>query len=197
MPHMKRSLLIASALIVAGTAMGMTGLTQRQSVRDYSPLGDTIPWVRLQATDGRWQSLHDRLGGRPAIIYVYDPAECIGCSDLPMEFRVIKNEVPTIQPLLIGTGANVSTFAQPLRDLHLDGAALIDEHNVLLKALKVRAEPLALIVGANGRILFVDTRITSRSSRYPMGQKMGTYLWRAHPALRSGLDHALSGEQFD
>jgi peroxiredoxin len=154
----------------AVSAMAITGWTRPATIAERSILGDSLPAVRLQKVDGSWQELHERLGGKPAIIYLYSPAECMGCSDVPMEFRVLRREFPAMQPLLIGISAPASRYATPFRDMRLDGDALVDENNTLLKALGVKSEPLVIVVSASGRILFTDTRATRRSSRYPLSR---------------------------
>lgn len=163
-------LYIAIGSALAWAVVAGANWSRPETMRDRNPLGDSLPSLTLQTPDGRLQSLRERLGHRPAVIYVFNQAECLGCSDLPLEFRVIRREMPDVQPLLIGSGAGPAAFSGALHDMHLEDAALIDEKRSLLKALGVSSEPLVILVGPTGRILLVDSRNTSRAARFPMGQ---------------------------
>src|SRR5678816_2588590 len=58
------------------------------------PLGDTLPYVELRTPDGVPISLRQRLGGKPTLLYVFGTRECAGCSNLPLEFEIVRRENP-------------------------------------------------------------------------------------------------------
>jgi peroxiredoxin len=163
------------ALVALGSVLGTGTVTAVRAMRptpaaSRSPLGDTLPALTLTTLDGRAVSLRDRVGHRPALIYLFTSAECTGCTDLPLEFRVVRREFPGIEPLLIGSGGPPAAFATSLHDWHLESSALIDANRSILAALRVSSEPLVLLTDSTGRILLVDTRSTSRAAHFPMGE---------------------------
>jgi peroxiredoxin len=166
----KLSLLGIVVGLLATTALAAAARSRGDDSTFRNPIGDTLPSLILRLPNGQSQSLRERLGHKPALLYIFNKAECLGCSDLALEFRVIRREAPGVEPLLIGSGSSPADFARALSDIHLEGSALIDEHRSLLAALRVKAEPLVLLVNANGRILVVDNRNTSRAALHPMGE---------------------------
>src|SRR4051794_33684432 len=170
-----RQSLFAVAFIALGSVLAAGGATVVRAMRpapmlSRSPLGDTLPALTLTSPDGRPVSLRERIGHHAALIYVFTSAECTGCTDLPLEFRVVRRELPGVEPLLIGSGGPPSAFAGSLHDWHLESSALIDTDRSLLAALRVSAEPLVILTDSTGRILLVDTRSTSRAAHFPMGE---------------------------
>lgn len=133
------------------------------------PLGDSLPDVTLTGLDGRAVNLRRRLGGHPALIYIFGPSECASCSNLALEFKVAQNEVSGLRTLLIGSGARPGVFAPLIRDIGLTDVALVDSARTLLAALRVQREPLVLLADSTGRILLADTRGASRAAQFPMG----------------------------
>lgn len=124
----------------------------------------------MRTPAGEPVNLHDRLRGRAALIYVVNEAECASCSNLPLEFRIIKKETPGVEPLLIGSGASPKAFAAYLDRMDLAASAMIDEPRSLLRALGLSSEPVAILVDSAGRVLFVDLRSTSKAAQFPMGR---------------------------
>jgi hypothetical protein len=151
--------LLAGCLFLGG-ALALRGSARSSDpdLRHRIPLGDTLPWLVLRTAEDSAVNLHDRLHGRPAIIYIANQAECTSCSNLPLEFAIIRKEWPGIQPLLIATGASAAEFDPYLRQLRMQSDALIDEHSSLLKKLDIESEPVSVLVDSTGRILILDLR---------------------------------------
>lgn len=133
------------------------------------PLGEPLPDVPVITPDGKSMRLRERLGAGPSLVYVFNAAQCASCSNLALEFRIIRDAYPTVTPLLVGSGASASEFARAFATMGVADAAVVDEDRALLRALSFEKEPLVLLVDASGRILFVDQRSASQAAQYPMG----------------------------
>jgi peroxiredoxin len=168
---MSRVLLSSLVALSAAAAVALVTRDARSIPRrEHSAVGDTIPSVQLLDVDGKTVDLKERLRGHASILYVYGLAECLGCADLQMEFRVIQAEAPGVHPILIGTGASRDKFEQSIREQRLQSVSLVDEKSAFLKALGARYEPLVLLVSAEGRVIYADTRSATQAARFPMGQ---------------------------
>src|SRR5579862_7736423 len=132
-----------------------------------TPMGDTLPTVSLLSPDGRRVSLATQLAHRAAVIYIFGRAECTSCSNLPLEFKVLRADAPGIRPLLIVSGSTVQELGSTVSQLGLGANVLIDERRALLHALGFEKEPLVLLADSTGRILLVDSRRASRAAQYP------------------------------
>lgn len=165
-----------TAGIVFGTcALVFVALAAGRATRDSTPhrrpnvLGTLIPNVDVRTVNGSPTRLRDLLAGRPALIYISTPAECASCSNLPLEFQIVRRDTPTIQPILVGSGSSAAEFTPILKRMGIGAAAVIDQRRELLHALGVDSEPLVLLTDSVGRIVFVDWRSTSQAAQYPMG----------------------------
>lgn len=161
------------ALLATGAAVGALAMRRPPAPIERahrSALADTLPAVSLRTLHGETVALRERLGGRPALLYVFGVQECLGCSNLPLEMKIVAREAPGVQVLLVGSGASVATFLDPITRMGLASTALIDEDRQLLRGLAVRSEPLVLLVDGSGRILLVDDRSASHAAQYPMGR---------------------------
>jgi peroxiredoxin len=190
------SRVLLSSLVALSAIMAVTLVTREARStprRERSVVGDTIPAVRLQDVDGKTVDLKARLRGRASILYVYGLAECLGCANLQMEFRVIQAEAPGVQPILIGTGAPRAQFEQPIRDQQLESAALVDENSAFLKALGAKYEPLVLLVTADGHVVYADTRKSTQSARFPMGKILHDLKALVAPAASPSVSSSLGG----
>jgi peroxiredoxin len=150
--------------------------------RFSTPLGDRLPTLALSTIEGRPTTLAERLGGHPALIYVFGVTECASCSNLPLEFKVVQNEAPRLQTLLVGSGADFSSFAPLVRQMGLEKSALVDENRDLIRALGVPSEPAVILVDSTGRILLIDTRGASRAAQFPMGHLLSAIVDAMKPA---------------
>lgn len=161
-------LAVAALGILALGMVALKRLPARPRLRPHSALADTLPWISLETPDGKAINLHNRLAGHPAIIYVVNEAECASCSNLPLEFRVIRQDEPGITPILIASGSSIKTFSPLISQMGLTASALVDEHRELLHALSIESEPVALVVDSTGRIIYMDLRNTSQAAQYPL-----------------------------
>ncbi len=135
-----------------------------------NPLGEPLPDVVVESPDGTPVRLKARLGGRPALIYVFSAAQCASCSNLSLEFRILHGAYPALQTLLVGSGASRETFRDAFRAMELTDVALVDEPRALLHALSLTREPVVLLADSTGRIVFVDQRSPSQAAQYPIGR---------------------------
>src|SRR5262249_32116127 len=132
---LRRGLMTRFRLAVALTVAGAFGLiaiivprtSDDPAPRVHYPLADTLPWLTLETPDGRSAGLHERLGGKPALIYIVNVAECASCSNLEEEFRILNREFPRIRPLVVGSGSKSDVFRPYLQQMHVLESALIDE----------------------------------------------------------------------
>jgi hypothetical protein len=137
---------------------------------DRFPLGDTLPTALLKHPDGSAVMLRPHLGPRPALLYIFGVDECASCSNLPLEFQIVRRQAPRLMTILIASGASVETFRPRLDKMGLDQKdVLVDEKSVLLHGLGVAREPLVVLVDSTGRVIFVDSRTASRAAQYPVG----------------------------
>jgi peroxiredoxin len=160
---------------VMALATGAWAVRQRDSVTSrpvHSPLGDRLPAVRVQTPDGASIGLRERIGRRPALIYVFSAGQCAGCSNLALEFKILKDAFPHIQPLLVGSGSSTATFAPYFDQMGGDvpASAVVDEPQALLHALGVAQAPVVLLTDSTGRIVVLDPRSVSQAAQYPMGR---------------------------
>ncbi|MGH7619774.1 MAG: TlpA family protein disulfide reductase [Gemmatimonadaceae bacterium] len=163
------TLVVASAVAAAGTA-AVRASAPRSVQRAPSAVGDTLPWLTMRTPAGNAVSLHDRIHGHPVLIYVVNEAECASCSNLPLEFRILRREAPGVEALLVGSGSSPTSFTPLLERMDLASSALIDESQGLLRALRLSAEPVTVLIDSSGRVLFEDLRSTSKAAQFPMGR---------------------------
>jgi peroxiredoxin len=162
---------IAVSLAVgAGTAAMRYTAKPSAPPRYITPLGDSLPNLTLKTLDGRETTLKARLNGKPALIYVFGAAECASCSALPLEFQIVHRESPSIQTLLIGSGATAETLRPGIEAMGLASSALVDEDRQFIRAFELDREPFVLLVDSTGHILIVDSRGASRAAQFPMGR---------------------------
>ena len=135
-----------------------------------SAIGQLVPAVTLTSASGQRTALRDRLGERPALVFVVTPAVCASCENLPLELRVIHNAMPKLPLLVIGSGADASTFDPYFRGMGVESTALVDSGATLLRALGLSAEILTMVVDSSGRVVFADPRGASEASQYPVGR---------------------------
>jgi hypothetical protein len=133
-------------------------------------LGDSVENVPLLDPSGRATDLYQRLGHGPAVIYVYGVAECASCSNLRLEFDIIRHEAPGVRPLLVGVGASTSQFAPYFDQVGVKESAVVDQAGALLKSMRVKTIPFAILIDSTRRIVLLDRRSTARASRFPMGR---------------------------
>jgi len=145
-------------------------------------LGTQVPGLTLRSVDGNPVSLGDRLSHGPSLIIVLGSKDCFTCSSYQLELRILKSKLPGITPILIGSGDDEQVFQDYFRRDHLESVALLDPDRTLLTSLGVSRGPLVLLIDAEGRILFVDSRPTSAAAQFPIGR----ILPLLGGALRSG-----------
>jgi peroxiredoxin len=162
---------IALALIgILGAAVASGGLgVTRGPSRMPALLGALLPQVELKSPAGASIDLRGQTKGRPTLIFVTTTAQCASCSNLPLEFEIVKRELPTIEPLLVVSGSVASDVRPLLERLRLGPDVLIDERRTLIAALHVTSEPLTVLVDSAGRIVFVDWRSIAQAAQYPIG----------------------------
>lgn len=168
-PGSLRSLLLILALVASSGGWVLYGRSLAPAPYVRNPLGEPLPDVAVEDSAGRTIRLRDLLGGRPALIYVFSAAQCASCTNLGLEFRILHGAYPTLQTLLIGSGAGRSTFAPAFETMNVAGDAVVDERRALLHALSLTREPVVLLADSTGRIVFVDQRSPSQAAQYPMG----------------------------
>src|SRR5262249_26708235 len=153
---------LATGVVVGGLVFATMAMARRPDARPsdqrIASLGDTLPTLHLRTPNGAPITLRERLGTRPALLYVFGTSECASCSNLQLEFRIVQQEAPALTPLVIGSGASVETFRPYLAQMGLAASSLVDEDRALLRSLGLAKEPLVLLVGGDGRILLVDPR---------------------------------------
>lgn len=160
-----------AALLLASTGgWVLYGRSLAPAPYTRNPLGEPVPDVAVEAPNGTPLRLKARLGGRPALIYVFSAAQCFSCSNLSLEFRILHSAYPGLQTLLVGSGASRETFRDAFRTMELTDAAVVDEPRALLHALSLTREPVVLLADSTGRIVFVDQRSPSQAAQYPMGR---------------------------
>jgi hypothetical protein len=166
--RLKRILdLVLVAALTAGIVFWAGGRRQEgEPPARPNILGKPLPELIVKTINGDPVRLSGRLGKHASLIYLMSPVECASCSNLPLEFKIVRRDLPYIQPLLIGSGAPPEAFRAALGSSPLLAEALVDEHRELLRAFRVSAEPL---VDSTGRILLVDVRSTSAAAQFPMG----------------------------
>lgn len=158
-----------SLMVAMGAAFVRHAAAPAGAPRFVTPLGNRLPEITLQTLDGTPISLRARLGGRPALIYVFGVSECSSCSNLPLEFKIAHNEAPGLQTILIGSGSSADAFQASVKQMGLESSTVVDEHRALLTAVGLAVEPLVLLADSTGQILLVDTRGASRAAQFPMG----------------------------
>jgi hypothetical protein len=176
---------ILFALLVAGSggwALYHHGTLPVPYVRN--PLGEPLPDVAVQRASGGELRLRDRIGRRPALIYVFSATQCAGCSNLGLEFRILKGAYPDLQPVLVGSGAPREAFLDAFKAMEISDP-VVDESRALLHGLSLTREPVVLLTDSTGRIVFVDQRSASQAAQYPMGRVL-TDLQGALRARRAG-----------
>lgn len=149
--------------------MACTRGEPKRTPREETPLGEQLPAVQLSRLSGEPVFLSDVLKRRAAVVYVFGLAECASCSNLPLEFQILRREAPGVATLLVASGASVDSFRPRILSMGLADNAVVDEKRKLLGSLGIGREPLVLVVDSTGRILLVDTRSASRAAQYPMG----------------------------
>lgn len=159
---------VAVALLAAVYAFSRASL-DRPKPR-FNAIGQALPEVTLLDLSGASTSLRERVRGHPALIYVMTTAECSSCSNLPLEFEIVRRQAPSVVTLLVGSGATVDQLRPYVRQMHIENAALADPERSLLRALGAQSEPLALLLDSTSRIVLADTRSTSAAAHYPMGE---------------------------
>lgn len=162
--------LVTALAATSGAWVFQRGTAAGSPRASHHPLGDRLPAVPLRGVDGTSTTLQDRLGHRPAVLYVFSAAQCAGCSNLALEFRILREAFPNVQPLVIGSGSDVETFRPYFEQMGVPDAALVDESRALLRGLDVTREPVVLLTDSTGRILLVDPRSASQAAQYPMGR---------------------------
>jgi peroxiredoxin len=164
------SVLVAVLAMTSGAwAVQHRANAERNRPHRY-PLGERLPAVRLKTADGRTVTLQERLGHRAAVIYVFSAAQCAGCSNLSLEFRILREAFPNMEPLLIGSGSSPEEFRPYFDQMGVPGAALVDEPRALLRGLGLTQEPVVLVADSTGRVVLVDPRSASQAAQYPMGR---------------------------
>jgi hypothetical protein len=128
------------------------------------------------------------------MIFVTSIEECASCSNLPLEIRILRAQMPQLQTLVIGSGSSPDAFRPYLHQMGVDTAALIDEPRALLTALGVTAGTLVLVTDSDGRVLFVDSRRPPERAQYPIGRLLhglsGVLAPSALPTMRSRIPHS-------
>lgn len=164
--------LIALALIVS-VSLGVGAMLPRGSVPVMSrdPLGERLDTTaRLVTMEGKYVSVRRTFADSATIVYLFGPEHCAGCANLPLEFRILREQFPGLRPLLVGTGAPRSRFAPSIQAMQLSRQALVDENGDILRTLGVSQPPLVMIVDTSLRIILVDRRSVPAAARYPMGR---------------------------
>jgi peroxiredoxin len=164
---------VATGIVMAVLALSLVAVVidRRPAAPERRPnvLGAQLPNVDVQTTSGTHVKLRDRVGGQPTLLFVTNAAQCASCSNLPLEFEVVRRELPAVRPLLVASGSSIDAFRPLLDRMHLSSDAVVDDHRSLLAALRVTTEPLTLLTDSSGRIVFVDWRSTSEAAQYPIG----------------------------
>jgi peroxiredoxin len=177
-------------LVAADAATARRAAAAANPPAFVTPLGDPLPDVALQRLDGRRVMMRPLLEGRPALIYVFGVAECASCTNLALEFRIARREVPELRTVLVGSGAAAEAFGDLVKEMDVEGAGkgevLIDEHRALIQALGLVKEPVVLLADASARILLADSRGASRAAQFPMGR----ILHGLRDVLRAGGSNA-------
>jgi peroxiredoxin len=155
------------AIPIAIAVSTRSAATKEPAKLTTTPLGDTLPTVTLKTLDGKPLSLRERLGGRPAVIYVTTVAECASCSNLPLEMEIVRKASPRLEALVIGSGSTIAEFRPYFTQMGMTSSAVVDEDRALLRALHVSAETIVLLVDPTGRIVFADQRASPKRAHYP------------------------------
>lgn len=167
-------LFITALAIALALGTGAWALKQRDAGATrfvHSPLGDRLPAVSVQTPSGAVVALRDRIGNKPALIYVFSAAQCAGCSNLALEFRILREAFPNIQPLLVGSGSSRAEFASYFDAMgaEVKAAAVVDESQALLHAFGLERAPVVVLTDSTGRVVLLDPRSVSQAAQYPMG----------------------------
>jgi peroxiredoxin len=164
----------AGALVSVALTLGIVAMKRAEPAGDAarvrSLVGDTLPTIELQTPTGERTTLRDYIGQSAALVYVFNAAECASCSNLPLEFRLMRDKMPHIKPVLIGSGSDVATFKPLFDKMGVASAALVDEAQRVIGAFHFTSEPLVFLADSAGRVLYVDTRSAPQAAQYPMGR---------------------------
>jgi peroxiredoxin len=164
---------VFGVLVTLGTVLVAHGRDNRGSeLADgrLNAIGRVLPSLTLQSIEGDPIDLRERVGKRPSVLYVFGANECAGCSNLGLEFQILRGLIPSVQPLLIGSGAKPEVFRPFVQPLGVGSSVFIDQKRQLLHALGAPKEPVVALIDSTGRILYIDTRSASQAAQYPMGR---------------------------
>lgn len=172
---MSRLAALRTPVLIAVLATASGGLVLHRRVAEPAPfvrqpLGELLPNVLVDPATGGRIYLRDLIGRHPALVYVFSAAQCAGCSNLALEFDIVRRAHPGLRTVLIGSGAPAAEFREAFATMGVTGSAVVDESRALLRALSIRQEPIVLLTDSTGRIVFVDPRTPSQAAQYPMGR---------------------------
>ena len=180
--HVKRWVdLVLIAALAIGAVLWVSRRGDDRVAMQPELLGRVLPDLSLRTVTGASIGLHDRLAQQAALLFVVSRAQCTSCSNLPLEFAILRREFPAVQAIVVASGASPEVFRSALDSMSLGENAIVDEHRLLLRAIGWRSEPLTLLVDTGGRILFVDSRTRPLGTARALGQ---------HLASRRGLGHS-------
>ncbi|HEU0077993.1 MAG TPA: hypothetical protein VFQ76_10120 [Longimicrobiaceae bacterium] len=168
-------LLIGSAMFTAARAKWDRDQERNSLVPDASYLlGRRLPAVSLRDPKGNPVLVSSRLApGRPSIVFIASPKDYMSCANFPLELRILRNQVPSIQGIFIGSGSDSLFFRRFIRDRRIADVSLLDPAGQVLRQLRVPPDaPLVLLLDKEGTVIFADTRTGGESSRFPISRSL-------------------------
>jgi hypothetical protein len=168
-------LLIGSATFTAVRAKWDRDQERNSLVPDASYLlGRRLPAVSLRDPKGNPVMMSSRLAaGRPSIVFIASPKDYMSCANFPLELRILRNQIPSIQGLFIGSGSDSLFFSRFIRNRRIADVSLLDPAGEVLRQLRVAADtPLVLVLDKDGTVIFADTRTGGESSRFPISRSL-------------------------
>lgn len=163
---------ILSIVCVAVFLKGLRGEEAGTEGDASTLLGSMLPDVVMTDMNGAAVSLQERVAGHAAVIIVAGTADCLGCANFPLELLIVRNHLPELETLLVGSGGDEVTFVEYFRSTRIDPYALIDTEERLLSSLGVAQPPVILLVDKTGRIVLAhgQTNWKTADSQYRLSE---------------------------
>lgn len=136
-------------------------------------VGRRVPEISLAIGAAPVRSLRETLQGKPALITIIGVDDCLGCGQYATEVLVARNRFPGLTLLVVASGPDQAALRHYVHANHLDEYAAFDSTRAVVTALGRQHEPLTMLVGLDGTILFADSRIGFDRSAYPPARLLG------------------------
>lgn len=132
-----------------------------------SLLGKFLPDIRLLTMGDSVVQLKGMLGRQASLVVVLDEKDCLGCGDFGTELKILARELPHLQQVVIGEGADTALLKSYFRQVRL--SAFLDRRSQLVSSGLIKT-PLVAVVDQGGRILFADERPGSEGQLFSVSR---------------------------